>query len=107
MLRVVQKNKRLISEEKKKKGKAKEINQPDPALNWRLPTSANPAPRLGGSFLHGDRLCLRMFALWRHSDRQGGASFYSLGRPFERAESRTLCHLLGAVMWCDVTFQFW
>jgi hypothetical protein len=33
MLRVVQKNKRLISEEKKKKGKAKEINQPDPALN--------------------------------------------------------------------------
>lgn len=67
MLRVVQENKRLISEEEKKNGKTKEINQPDPARDWRLPTSANPASRLGGSFLHGDRLCLRMPALQRPS----------------------------------------
>lgn len=53
--------------EEKKNGKTKEINQPDPARDWRLPTSANPASRLGGSFLHGDRLCLRMPTLQRPS----------------------------------------
>lgn len=57
MFRVAQENKRLIPEEEKKRnGKTKEINQPDPALSWKLPTSAKPDPKVGGSSLQGDRL---------------------------------------------------